>query len=56
MSVRYEKGRGWNVSLCVVERRDVVSHWEGITMLGLTGHYLHVEEAFTFQSSRHTGE
>ncbi len=40
MSVQNENGRGWDVSFCVVERRVVMSHWEGFAMFDLTGHYL----------------
>lgn len=39
MSIRYVKGRRWNVSLCVVERKDVMPPLEGFGMLPL-----HAEE------------
>ncbi len=40
MSVRHKKRSGWDLSLCIVEWMNVMSHREGFAMLGLTGHYL----------------
>ena len=44
MSVRHEKGRKWNVSLCVMGWKDVIPPRERFAVLGPTGHYLYAQK------------